>query len=613
MRDGVLLATDVHRPAIDAEPAGGPFPVILERTPYGKSLPSRSELDRGEAVPRSRIAVAAEFVASGYAVVYQDCRGRYGSEGRFTKYLSEAEDGEDTLCWLLQQPWCNGEVVTMGLSYAAHTQLALATRAPAGLRGFVLDSGGFSSAYECGIRQGGAFELKQATWAYNQAVEALRADPDGAEALAALQREDIRDWFLRMPWTEGASPLRWAPEYERYLFEQWERSDFGDYWKQPGIYALVAYGQVPRVPQVHMSSWYDVYVRSTLRNFTALREGHPEARLIMGPWLHGDRNITHCGDVDFGAAAAFDGNVAPDWRTYRRWCFDRWLQGASNALQVHPRVLVFLMGGGLGAADGQGRLLHGGRWIAADDWPLPGAETVAWHLRQDGLLDASAAPAQAQSLSYRHDPHDPVPTIGGAITSGRPVFVGGAFDQRESERFLGCRVPGRPLRERPDVLSFCSAPLQEDVVVVGPVQARLFISSDAPDTDFTIKLIDQYPPASDGSDGFALNLSDGILRCRYRNDPARPEPLRAGEVTAITVEAFATANVFRAGHRIRLDIASSNFPKYDINPGTGENWLNGRPARAACNTLHMGAVHPSRLELSVVPVARLKFWTPPSP
>src|SRR3954462_1589903 len=206
-RDGVMLATDIHLP-----PGSGPFPVLLVRTPYDKSAPNRSERTAADPTPRSRAEVAAYFAAHGYAVAYQDCRGRYRSGGRFTKYLSEAEDGADTLAWLMRQPWCDGSIGTFGLSYAAHTQAALGVLDPPGLRAQFLDCGGFSNAYRSGIRHGGAFDLKQASWAYRNAL----ADARDPAVKAALEAEDIAAWIARMPsrpWRKGESPLSAAPEY----------------------------------------------------------------------------------------------------------------------------------------------------------------------------------------------------------------------------------------------------------------------------------------------------------------------------------------------------------------------------------------------------------------
>jgi putative CocE/NonD family hydrolase len=216
-RDGVVLASDVYRPD-----GPGPFPVPFERTPYDKSAPSRSERTDAVARSRSRAEVAAYFVQDGYAVAYQECRGRYHSGGRFTKYLSEAEDGYDTLAWLLRQPWCNGGVGTFGLSYAAQTQAALGCFDPPGLAAQFLDCGGFSNAYRSGIRHGGAFDLKQATWAYRNAL----ADARDPEVRAALAAQDIGAWFRRMPWRKEAAPISAAPKYEDYLFEQWSHGVF---------------------------------------------------------------------------------------------------------------------------------------------------------------------------------------------------------------------------------------------------------------------------------------------------------------------------------------------------------------------------------------------------
>jgi putative CocE/NonD family hydrolase len=272
-RDGVRLATDVYRPA-----GTGRFPVLLERTPYNKSAPSRSERTAAVATPRPRAGVARYFVCHGYAVVYQDRRGRYDSEGRFTKYLSEAEDGYDTLAWLLRQPWCNGRIGTFGLSYAAHTQAALGCLDPPGLAAQFLDCGGFSNAYRSGIRHGGAFDLKQATWAYNNAL----ADAKDPAVKAALAAQDIKAWFGRMPWRRGASPVSAAPEYEDYLFEQWSHGTFDEFWKRPGIYAEGYYDRYADVPVVHLSGWYDPYARTAAENYRGLsRRKRAPMRLIL--------------------------------------------------------------------------------------------------------------------------------------------------------------------------------------------------------------------------------------------------------------------------------------------------------------------------------------------
>ena len=608
MRDGVRLATDVHLPAGFRPGIDAPLPAILERTPYGKRDVSRSEINRGEPAAH-RGDIAAYFVARGFAVVFQDCRGRHASEGEFTKYLSEGPDGYDTLEWITQQDWSTGRVGTMGLSYAAHTQMAAACLNPPGLVCMVMDSGGFSNSYQCGIRQGGAFELKQATWAVNQAKgsQAVLNDP---LLKAALDAQDLREWFSRMPWRPGQSPLRFLPEYERYLFDQWTHETFDEFWQQPGIYAEGFYDTMARVPTVLMSSWYDAYVRSTMDNFAAMSKLDPVAAptyLIMGSWLHGDRNVPFSGDVDFGPAARIEGQIAEDWLAFRAQWFDRWLKPATSGVkQSDPVARIFLMGGGSGARNADGRMEHGGAWIQSSQWPLADTRFTHFYLREGGVLSETPPEESDASVSYAFDPSNPVPTIGGALTSGAPVFEGGAFDQREDERFFGTRNPGVPLAARNDIVVFETPPLEEDMAVVGPVVVRLWISSDAPDTDFTAKLIDVCPPNTDYPGGFAMNLTDGIFRCRFHNSWSEPEFLESGRIYEITIEPFATANLFKRGHRIRLDISSSNFPHFDVNPNSGESPALARAPRIAVNTVYLGTEHPSHLVLPIVPVNALR-------
>jgi len=606
MRDGVRLATDIYRPARKGMAEAGKFPVILERTPYGKAQVSRSEIDAGMTESRPRPEVAAWFVRHGYVVVYQDCRGRYASEGEFVKYLSDGEDGYDTVEWLATQPWCNGKVATMGLSYAAHTQGSLACLNPPALAAMVIDSGAFSNAYLSGIRSGGAFEMKQVTWAFNQAKLSPLAKAD-ATVRAALDQENLLDWFKMMPWKPGHSPVRYVPEYEDYLFEQWTHGAFDGYWKQLGIYAEGYYKQFADVPQIHMSSWYDAYVRTAIDNYTALRKKkRGPVRLIMGPWTHGDRCKTFSGDVDFGPAATIDNNLAPHWRAFRLRWFDHWIQGVANGVDAEPAVRLFLMGGGSGRRNLEGRLDHGGRWIAGNDWPLPQTKFTNFYLHADGKLDRAKPAATAVARQYDFDPADPVPTMGGPLTSGVPVFEGGAFDQCEDKRFFGVRHPGLPLAARHDVLVFETAPLEEDVAVIGPIVVKLFVASNCVDTDFTAKLIDVHPPNSDYPRGFAMNLCDGILRCRYRDSWEKPALMKPGKTYEIAIEPFATCNLFKAGHRIRLDISSSNFPRYDVNSNTGEPAGRAQTKRVATNTVFVDRKRASHVVLPIVPVKTLK-------
>jgi putative CocE/NonD family hydrolase len=467
----------------------------------------------------------------------------------------------------------------------------------------VLDSGGFSSAYRTGIRQGGALELKQLTWAYNNAKESPEARNDPL-VLQALEAEDIRAWFTVMPWSEGRSPVRWVPDYEAYVLEQWRQGTFGPFWKKVGIYAEGFYDTFPAVPVALLSSWYDAYVRTTLDNYEGLsRLEHRPLSLIMGPWLHGNRNTTVAGDASFGGAATIAGNVTPTWLEFRRRWFDRWLRDVPNAVDEDPAVRLFVMGGGTGRRLPDGRLDHGGGWIEAESWPLPATDRRPYFLHGNGRLAEVAPEPGAQPLTYDFDPSDPVPTIGGALTSGQPVFQGGAFDQRESPDFFGCRHPGLPLSARRDVLSFETEPLAEDLAVIGRIEVELWVSSDARDTDFTAKLIDFYPPSADYPTGYAMILTDGIFRCRYRTGWDDPSVLTPGEIFTITIEPFATANLFAKGHRIRLDVSSSNFPKFDVNPNTGGPEGRGRTRQVARNTVFCDVERPSHVRLPCVPMS----------
>jgi putative CocE/NonD family hydrolase len=591
-RDGVRLATDIYRPE-----GPGPCPVVLERTPYDKSAPSRSEITAADPKPRSREAVARYFVDAGYAVAYQDCRGRYRSEGSFTKYLSEAADGYDTCAWLVAQPWCNGRIATMGLSYAAHAQMALGCFDAPGLSAQYLDCGGFSNAHRSGIRHGGAFDLKQATWAYRNAL----ADARDPAVKAALEAEDIAAWMARIPWHRGASPLAAAPEYEDYLLEQWSHGTFDDFWKQPGIYAEGYYDRYADAPMVHLSGWYDPYARTAMENYAGLvgRKRGP-VRLVLGPWTHGDRSLSFAGDVEFGPTATLDGNLGEDFFSVRRRWFDCWVKGVENGVLHEPAVRVFVMGGGSGQRNAEGRLEHGGFWREAETWPLPQTEFTRFHLHPGRSLLIAGPGKSNPPLSFIADPLDPVPTIGGALSSGGPVMYSGTYDQRTAANIFGAKPPYGPLAERGDVLVFQTPPLPEDLEIAGPLELLLWVASDGPDADVHAKLIDLYPPNADYPNGFAMNLSEGLLRLRYRDSWEAPTPLEPGRPYAVSVEMFPCANLFKRGHRLRLDLAGSNFPHFDVNPNSGEPEGSAARPRRAVTTIFVDAARPSHLVLPVI-------------
>jgi putative CocE/NonD family hydrolase len=591
MRDGVLLATDIYLPARGGEAIATRVPAILERTPYGKSQ---------SGTRHASIEVANSFAGHGYAVVFQDCRGRGKSEGKYVKYLSDGLDGFDCCAWIIAQSWSNGRIGTMGLSYAAHTQAALASAGAPGVAAMFMDSGGFSNAYQGGIRQGGAFELKQVTWAFNEALEAPEVQRNPT-TLAAMKAIDLKSWFARLPWTRGHSPLSPVPEYEDYVFDQWEHGNFDEFWKQIGIYAAGYYDRWGDAATLLISSWYDPYPRTVTDNFAALiARKRGAVRMILGPWTHGNREQTFAGDVDFGAASAFENNVATSYVAMKLRWFDHFLNGKPNGVDLEPTVQIFVMGGGTGRRTNQGRMDHGGVWRAERSWPIARARLARYYLQPDGALSEQLPPARAHPRQYRYDPKMPVPTIGGTITSGLPIMVGGAFDQREAVQFFGSRSPYRALEQRADVLVFATPPLPEDVEVTGAVEAQLWIASDAPDTDFTIKLLDVYPPNEDYPEGYAMNLTDGILRCRYRESWEQPRLMEAGRVYAIRIEAFPTSNLFKAGHRIRVDVSSSNFPHFDFNPNTGEPEGKATRTQAATNRVFLDREHPSHVVLPVI-------------
>ena len=601
MRDGVSLATDLHRPALDGTPLDGPFPVLLQRTPYDKSAAARD--------------LEADFYAArGYVVAVQDCRGTHASPGSFTKYVADGPDGYDTVEWLARQPWSLGKVGVYGLSYAAHAQAALACLNPPNLGCMWLECGGFSEAFLSGCRNGGAFELRQATWAFREGLESLKTAAGlGSESESAFRAMDLQDifaWFKRMPWKRGHGPLEWAPDYENYLLELWGNETNSEYWRQVGLSVSAHLAQFADVPQVHMGAWYDPYARSTTDNFIELSRDDRQAPayLIMGPWTHGGHGVTYAGDVDLGTQSLIDDNLAVDYNHLRLSFFDRWLKGQDSEWETESAVRIFVMGGGSGRRNPEGRLDHGGAWRVEQEWPLARARPTAFYLRPGGLLsmnapDALESAAGGSSPSrYRFDPDNPTPTIGGNISSGQPIMYPGGFDQTEAAGFYGCSEPYLPLASRLDVLVFQTEPLEQGIEVTGPIVVNLWVGSSAPDTDFTAKLVDVYPPSPDYPEGYALNITDGIRRAKFRDSWESPSLLEPGGVYPLTIELFPTSNLFAPGHRIRLDISSSNFPRFDVNGNTGENPAWSTVKVVAENRVYHDSDHPSHVTLPLPPM-----------
>ena len=593
MRDGVRLATDVYLPDCD-----GPFPVVLQRTPYGRSRTSSAEATRDNPLPPSPADLAARFAARGYAYVVQDCRGRHDSEGEFVKYLSDGEDGADTCHWLIGQPWCNGQICTIGLSYDAHAQAALACFDPPGLVAQILDSGGLWNAWKSGSRAFGVFEIKQVVWAMSNAIGSAEAAAD-PEMKAALEAEDIGEWLHRLPWSRGRSPLRHHPKYEDYLLKQWDHDAFDAFWQQPSIWLEGFYERYSRAACVHLSGWYDPYVMSVTRNYAGLKKaGRGPQHLILGAFTHGRRSGQVAGDVDFGREAPLD-SWAGCWHDYRIRIFDRVTRGLPIE---EPPVRYFLMGGGTGRRTGEGRLDHGGRWHVAADWPPLETRPVSFNLHADGRLDA-ALPARPGRLPLVFDPAAPVPTIGGSLASLEPLAEAGGYDQVETLDHGDGTTTTRPLKDREDVLVFESDVLAGPLVVAGPVTVELLVSTNAEDADFTAKLLDIYPANADYPNGYALNLTDGVARLRFARDLRGETPIEAGEIMRVQVVLPDIANRFAAGHRMRIDISASNYPKYEINRRAVQpaGLSAGRPG--AIHMIHIDPQRPSSLVLAVVPDA----------
>lgn len=611
MRDGVRLATDIYRPARDGEPLPGPFPALLVRTPYDKSVPHTVETK------------GIFFARHGYVVAIQDVRGRYASEGTFAFLSQEAEDGYDTVEWLAAQPWCDGKVGTFGTSYLAWVQNALAALNPPHLAAMYVNQGG-AQAHSSSVRHNGAFELRFMAWAFMGAATSPEAAANPA-VRQALANTRFRDWLQRLPLRPGQSPLALVPSYERWLFDIWTRGDYDEFWSQPSLDFLAHVEQHADVPMLFTGGWYDSYTRATLENFTAFSAAkRGPVRVIMGPWTHGTEmpDRTWAGDVEFGPGASIAGTFADNVYDHHLRFFDRYLKGLDTGIDDDPPVWIFVMGGGDGHRTPEGRLFHGGRWRAEREWPLARTRYTEYYLGPGGTLGTEPPTAPSASSSFRFDPDDPVPTVGGNMSSlndfapvpaeiadkvrledrWASIVKVGPWDQRTTPDTFGARPPYLPLSSRPDVLVFQTEPLEEPVEVTGPLRAVLWVSSTAVDTDVTVKLIDVYPPSPDYPEGYALNLSDSILRLRYRNSPERAELMTPGEVYRVEIPLYPTSNLFGRGHRIRVDISSSNFPRFDVNPNTGEPLGRHTHTQVAINTIHHDRDHPSHIVLPLIPV-----------
>jgi len=547
MHDGITLRADVYRPKAD-----GKFPVLLVRTPYDK---------------QGTTYFAMKAAARGYVVIAQDVRGRFESEGEWYTFKNESQDGYDTVEWAAALPYSNGKVGMFGGSYVGATQFLAAIAHPPHLAGICPDV--TAANYHDGwTYQGGAFEQWfNESWTSGLAENTMRRR---AEANWAPEQSirvlPLKDYPVLAPPTDAG--------IAKYFTDWLAHPNFDDYWKQISIEDH--YGQI-QVPVFNTGAWYDIFQGGTLRNYMHLKTAagtdaakHGQ-RLLMYLGGHaGSPQAEKIGDVNFGSKAPIDLDEA-----ILRW-YDWLLKGQQNGVEHEKPVKIFVMGKN--------------EWREEDDWPLARAKSTRYYLHStgasngvagDGALNTSA-PASEKQDQFVYDPNDPVPTLGGPLCCG-PLSTGiGPQDQRTAET-------------RNDVLNFTTPAFTQDTEVTGPVSLDLWVSSSAVDTDFTGKLLDVWP------NGYAQNLTEGILRMRYRNSQEKPELANPGEVYHITVDLWSTSNIFLAGHKLRLEVSSSNFPRFDRNMNTGEDQSRATRFVKATNTIYHDKAHPSALVLPIVP------------
>jgi putative CocE/NonD family hydrolase len=564
-RDGVTLRADVYRPD-----SPGRFPVLLSRLPYDKSQ-------------RRRPGDIDVFVDHGYVVIMQDTRGRFASGGEeYYPLACEAQDGYDAVEWAAGLPYADGKVGTMGQSYLGATQYLLAPTRPPHLEASFPVSAP-ADFHQCWVyHSGGAFELG---WQIPYAVLMAR-DTIARKGLTETLWPQLERLLAPAP-TPWAPPLSdeayrrlplitWADllrPVAAYLTDYLRQPEDGPAWWKLSVERQHA--QID-VPMYHVTSWYDIFLHGGIANFCGLRaramtdKARAAQKLLIGPWAHlfpyTSPTSTGTGDADFGPAA-----LVGLHEIQLRW-FDHWLKGMDTGILEEPPVRIFVMGDN--------------RWRDEREWPLARTRYTPYYFhsggrantaRGDGILDPRP-PADEPADYFVYDPTDPVPTRGGNTL----ILAMGVQDQRSVEA-------------RHDVLVYTSGTLCESLEVTGPVSVTLHAASTAPDTDFTAKLVDVQP------DGRAFNVADGIVRARYRDARASPAPLVPDAVTSFTIDLWATSYVFAPGHRLRVEISSSNFPRFDRNLNTGEDQATGTRMQTARQTVFHDRRHPSHVVLPVIP------------
>ncbi|MGC1676494.1 MAG: CocE/NonD family hydrolase [Candidatus Binataceae bacterium] len=566
MRDGTVLHADLYRADTPER-----LPVLLNRTPYNKAMPMVYAMSLD----------AFRAAEAGYNVLVQDCRGRFASDGVFNCFTDEARDGYDTIEWAARQPWSDGKVGTYGASYMGATQWLAATQAPPSLKAMV-PSITASDYHDGWTYQGGAFALFfNVSWTMGALAPArlLRERANNPAATAELIRtvgsiDTMLEAMKHRPLAEFPLFRAGAP----YFFDWLAHPGYDDYWRALSIeenHAKI------NVPALNIGGWYDIFQGGTIRNYLGMRSrGATDAaragqRLMIGPWNHAVPFANLVGAVDFGYQT---GAVSADIDGQHLRFFDQHLKRnlKDKSVSQPSNARLFVMGIN--------------QWRDEREWPIPGTEMRRYFLHSRGRANSAAgdgalstdAPGSEPPDSFLYNPLDPAPTAGGGLCCYPAALSGGAFDQAAVET-------------RSDVLVYSTELLAEDLEVIGPITLTLDASSSAPDTDFTAKLVDLGPC------GLAKNLTDGIIRARYRESQSQTKLLTPGKIAEFKIDMWSTANVFKAGHRIRLEVSSSNYPRFDPNPNTGHDLFADAEVRPAMQTVMHDRGFASHLTLPIVP------------
>lgn len=545
MRDGVNLVADVYRPDGD-----GQFPVLLQRTPYSRKGSSTE---------------AGELASNGYIVVIQDTRGRFDSEGEFYPFRHESDDGFDTVEWAAKLSGSTGQVGMFGGSYVGATQMLAAMSKPPHLAS-IFPYVTAAEYYDGWTYQSGALmQWFTSSWTSGLATDTARRKLNSRP----------RDWVWQNPVDEyRILDVPQGADLAPY-FKDWVKHETDDdYWKR---WKISSHYDEMTVKGLHAAGWHDIFLKGSIKNFTGLQKSAktPEARqgqrLLVGPWAHAATSDEgKIGDIVFGKQAVVNmTKLAVTW-------FDYSLKGTANEFASKKPVRLFVLGENA--------------WRDEDDFPPRSARLTKYYLHSskgansasgDGLLSEAQPQGQKPDV-FEYDPGSPVPTIGGRLCCGNNDLPPGPFDQRPNE-------------SRRDVLVYSTPPLDKDVEVTGYITLELNAATSAPDTDFTAMLVDVDPT------GYARFLADGIVRARYRNSTEKAEPIVPGKVYRFNIDLWSTSNLFKAGHRIRLYVSSSNFPRFNRNSNTGELAYGSRGMVKASQTVYHDSGNPSALILPVVP------------